>query len=94
MAPRETENNAYAKFWGDKERALWYVMVFSGVVNSCTFHTFYTNFFLRILPREDAVARNLITAYNFSSQRPHLNYLFLSNAYSFDTIEFSMKNKY
>ena len=35
MAPRETENNAYAKFWGDKQRALWYVMVFSGVV-SCS----------------------------------------------------------
>ena len=35
MVPRETENNGYAKFWGDKERALWYVMVFSGVVN-CT----------------------------------------------------------
>ena len=33
MAPRETENNAYAKFWGDQQRALWYVMVFSGVVN-------------------------------------------------------------
>ena len=33
MAPRETENSAYAKFWGDKQRALWYVMVFSGVVN-------------------------------------------------------------
>ena len=33
MAPRETENNAYAKFWGGKQRALWYVMVFSGVVN-------------------------------------------------------------
>ena len=32
MAPRETGNNAYAKFWGDKQRALWYVMVFSGVV--------------------------------------------------------------
>ena len=29
-APRETENNAYAKFWDDKERVLWYVMVFSG----------------------------------------------------------------
>ena len=28
MAPRETENNAYAKFWGDKQRALWYVVVF------------------------------------------------------------------
>ena len=37
MAPRETENNAYAKFWGDKQRALWYVMVFSGVVNSRRF---------------------------------------------------------
>ena len=33
MAPRETEDNAYAKFRGDKQRALWYVMVFSGVVN-------------------------------------------------------------
>ena len=28
MVPRETENNAYAKFWGDKQRTLWYVMVF------------------------------------------------------------------
>ena len=28
MAPRETANNAYAKFGGDKQRALWYVMVF------------------------------------------------------------------
>ena len=36
MAPRETENNAYAKFWGDKQRALWYVMVFSGVANTVT----------------------------------------------------------
>ena len=26
-------DNAYAKFWGGKQRALWYVMVFSGVVN-------------------------------------------------------------
>ena len=33
MVPRETENNAYAKFWGDKQRALWYVMLFSVVVN-------------------------------------------------------------
>ena len=33
LAPRETENDAYAKFWGDKQRALWHVMVFSGVVN-------------------------------------------------------------
>ena len=33
MAPRENENKAYAKFWDDKQRTLWYVMVFSGVVN-------------------------------------------------------------
>ena len=26
--PRETENNAYAKFLGDKQRALRYVMAF------------------------------------------------------------------
>ena len=36
MAPRETENNAYAKFWADKQRALWYVMVVSRVVNNVT----------------------------------------------------------
>ena len=35
MAPRETENNAYANFLGDTQRAVWYVMVFSVVVN-CT----------------------------------------------------------
>ena len=34
MAPRETEDNAYANVWGDKQRALWYAMVFSGVVNT------------------------------------------------------------
>ena len=33
MAPRETGSNAYAKFWGDTQRTLWYVMAFSGVVN-------------------------------------------------------------
>ena len=27
LTPRETEDNAYAKFWGDKQRELWYVMV-------------------------------------------------------------------
>ena len=33
MAPRETESNAYAKFWRDQRTVLWYVIVFSGVVN-------------------------------------------------------------
>ena len=40
MAPRETENNAYTKFWGEKQRALWCVMVFSGVVNSSVIRDF------------------------------------------------------
>ena len=70
--------------------------------HSCAFHTFYvTPIFSRILPREiffffipdDAVARNLIIIFHFSSQRPHLNYIFLSNVYGFDTMEFSMKHK-
>ena len=30
--PRETEGNACAKFWGDKQEALWYVKVFSVAV--------------------------------------------------------------
>ena len=45
MAPRETENNAYAKFLGDKQRVLWYVMVVSVVVNfaqCCSLLGFYT----------------------------------------------------
>ena len=33
LLQRETEENAYAKCLGDKQRALWYVLVFSGVVN-------------------------------------------------------------
>ena len=34
ITQRGTENKACAKFWRDKQRALWYVMIFSGVVNS------------------------------------------------------------
>ena len=37
MALREAENNAYVKFRGDKQRALWYVRVFSGVVSFLTY---------------------------------------------------------
>ena len=38
MAPKETENIAYAKFWGNKKRALWYVTVFSVVVDRAFSH--------------------------------------------------------
>ena len=40
MAPRETANNAYAKFWDDKQKVLWCIVVFSGVVN-CRSHEKY-----------------------------------------------------
>ena len=33
MVPRESEDNAYANFWGDRQRALLYAMIFSVVVN-------------------------------------------------------------
>ena len=35
MAPiaNDSENNVYVKFWSDKPRVLWYIMVFSGMVN-------------------------------------------------------------
>ena len=36
MASREIVKNAYAKFWDDKQRPLWYVIVFSGVVKLTT----------------------------------------------------------
>ena len=60
----------------------------------------YTNFFwcnittrnIFLIPK-DPVARNLIIIFHFSSQRPHLNYIFFSNVYSFDTMEFSKKHK-
>ena len=60
----------------------------------------YTNFFFYVyytqnifLIPDDAVARNLIIIFNFRSQRPHMNHIFLSNVYSFDTIQFCMKHK-
>ena len=33
MAPKETKKCAYAKFWSNQPRVLWYVMVFSVVIN-------------------------------------------------------------
>ena len=39
------------------------------------------------------VARNLIIIFYFRSQRPHLNYIFLSKVYSLATMEFSKKHK-
>ena len=55
MAPRKTENNAYAKFWGEKQRALWYVMVF--LEWSITVLSYYTD--LSMLPSERLIANQI-----------------------------------
>ena len=62
MAPRETKNNAYAKFWCDKQRALWYVIVFSGVVNYIfhfkqTFNLFFLFLNLSAVPKKSTPGR-------------------------------------
>ena len=86
-------------------RSLYFIQVyiFIPLIHSApflrAFHTFYFTpiLFLCILPNillipDDAFARNLIIIFNFRSQRRHLNYIFLSNVYSFDTMEFSFSN--
>ena len=68
--PQETENNAYAKFWGDKQRTLWYVMVFlEWSIGRMTCHCFlrpirrdltsssYTTLFFRLGRLESNFAR-------------------------------------
>ena len=69
------------------------IMLFKRLLSCDTHNVYITTRNIFLIP-DDAVARNLTIVYNFSSQRPRLNYLFLSNVYSFDTIEFSMKHKY
>ena len=34
VAPKQTENNDYEKFWSDQQRVLWNVMAFSVEFNS------------------------------------------------------------
>ena len=89
--------------WHSLIRSLYFIQVyiFIPLIHSApflrAFHTFYFTpyYFLCILPREifflipdDVVARDLIIIFNFSIQRPHLNYIFLSNVYSFDRVRF------
>ena len=38
MAPRGTENNAYAKFWGYKQTAFWSVLEWSTAEGSQGFY--------------------------------------------------------
>ena len=68
MVPRETENNAYANFWGDKQRALWYVMVFSGVVNMLTLpFQFHGNCMWKSL--DECLAAFIVINYTWNTQK-------------------------
>ena len=50
MAPRETENNAYAKFWGDKQRELWYFPWWSIALSSAKhFHLLFLSTKITVL---------------------------------------------
>ena len=74
---------------------LWYIPL-----HSCAFDTFYfTPIFSYVYYRAKyfsypwwhCCSKFNYYFFKFSSQRPRLNYIFLSNVYSFDTMEFSMK---
>ena len=59
------------------------------------FHMYITTRSIFLIPDDDAdrwKLGNLIFIFNFSSQRPLLNYIIFSNVYSCDTMEFSMKH--
>ena len=60
MAPRKTENNAYAKFWGDKQRALWYVMAFLEWSIECFCH--------RVSPRSSRMKSHLTSTFSLVSK--------------------------
>ena len=90
--------------WHSLIRSLYFIQVyiFIPLIHSAPFVPFshillYTNFFWCIIITtqnifpfpDDAVARKLIVIFIFSSRRPQLNYIFLSNVYSFATMEFS-----
>ena len=92
--------------WHSLIRSLHFIQVYIFIplihsAHSCAFDAFYfTPIFSYVHYHEKYFsypwwhcAQNLIIIFNFSSQRPHLNYIFLSNIHSFDTMEFSMKHK-
>ena len=62
-----------------------YLLAFRPILALFTHFTLH-QFFLVYITRRNIflipVARNLIIIFNLSSQRPHLNYIFLSNVYS------------
>ena len=67
MATRETENNAYTKFWGDKQRVLWYVMAFTACSGQFWQHGLVLK--LELLPR----ILSLQISFSTTLRAPHDN---------------------
>ena len=83
MAPRETEDNAYEKFWGDKQRALWHVMVFSGVVNWVG--EWYRRFSWRLIFKSDFTPSTLVS---MASDNELMSNLLISQMYWLSNVAF------
>ena len=88
--------------WHSLIRLIFVPLIHSAPIHSCAFHTVcfisYVYYRLKYISYPwwfgwSAKARNVTCIFNFSSQRPQLNYTLLSCVYSFDTIEFSIKHK-
>ena len=60
---------------------LWYIPPHSCALTHFTWHQFFPMYIttrnIFLIP-DDTVAQNLIIIFDFSNQRPHLNYIFLS----------------
>ena len=64
---------------------VWYIPPHSGAFHTLFFTPiFLIYFFNSWWCRWSAKTRNFIFIFHFSSQRPHLNYILLSNVYSFE----------
>ena len=73
MAPRETENNAYAKFWSDQQRVLWYVISWSGQLGEPFAADRFTNRNITLLQKDRVITTSKHVQSNTVSIQARLN---------------------
>ena len=73
MAPRETENNAYAKFWSDQQRVLWYVISWSGQLGEPFAAARFTNRDITLLQKDRVITTSKHAQSNTVSIQVRLN---------------------
>ena len=73
MAPRETENNAYAKFWSDQQRVLWYVISWSGQLGEPFAADRFTNRNITLLQKDRVITTSKHVQSNTVSIQVRLN---------------------